>query len=56
MKHLKRCVVCNCYTMKASHCGSATKTPHPPKYTPEDKYAKYRREGKLEERKKEGIL
>ncbi|MDO8481190.1 MAG: nucleolar RNA-binding Nop10p family protein [Nanoarchaeota archaeon] len=51
MKRLKWCEACKQYTMKEQHCGSATKTPHPPKYTPDDKYASYRRQAK-----KEGIL
>jgi rRNA maturation protein Nop10 len=29
--------------MAVKHCGKATETAHPPKYSPEDKYAKYRR-------------
>ncbi len=37
-------------------CGNKSLSPKPPKYSPVDKYAKYRRVGKLEQRKKEGLL
>ncbi|MFA6035846.1 MAG: nucleolar RNA-binding Nop10p family protein [Candidatus Micrarchaeia archaeon] len=43
MKKLKRCASCGSYTMLAEHCGKAANTAHPPKYSPEDKYGKYRR-------------
>ena len=43
MKHLLRCVVCKEYTMKEEHCGSKALQLRPPKWSPEDKYAKYRR-------------
>ena len=37
-------------------CGQKTISPKPPKYSPEDKYAKYRRAASLEKRKREGLL
>jgi H/ACA ribonucleoprotein complex subunit 3 len=43
LKRIRKCEVCAAYTMKGVHCGEATRTAHPPKYSPEDKYAKYRR-------------
>jgi len=32
-----------CYSMKSECCGAETKTAHPPRYSPNDKAAKYRR-------------
>jgi H/ACA ribonucleoprotein complex subunit 3 len=42
---IKKCCSCNIYTMKEScpKCGSKTANPHPPSFSPEDKYGKYRR-------------
>jgi H/ACA ribonucleoprotein complex subunit 3 len=41
-----RCRQCNTYTMvdKCELCGSAAVTPHPPRFSPEDRYGKYRRQ------------
>jgi H/ACA ribonucleoprotein complex subunit 3 len=40
-----RCVSCQKYTMKGSCpvCGSLTENTFPPRYSPEDRYGKYRR-------------
>jgi len=46
MKHINRCQKCNVYTMQEEHCGQKTLNPKPPKYSPEDKYADYRRKAK----------
>ncbi len=47
MKHILKCTNCNKYTMKLiCTCGNKTIDVKPPKYSPEDKYAKYRREVK----------
>lgn len=43
MRRMKKCAACGAYTLEASHCGVAAKSPHPPKYSIEDRYAKYRR-------------
>jgi len=43
MKRMKKCGICNAYTLEASHCGAPTRSPHPPKFSIEDKYAAYRR-------------
>jgi rRNA maturation protein Nop10 len=43
---MKKCVVCNKYTMEEIHCKKPTKTPHPPKFKIKDPYAKYRRKMK----------
>jgi len=57
MRHILRCAECGNYTMKEMcSCGGAAITPKPPKYSPEDKYAGYRRKAKEEQRKKEGLI
>ncbi|HQT44899.1 MAG TPA: nucleolar RNA-binding Nop10p family protein [Candidatus Micrarchaeota archaeon] len=43
MKKIRKCQKCAQYTMQDIHCGMATKTAHPPKYTIADKYARFRR-------------
>ncbi|HME87292.1 MAG TPA: nucleolar RNA-binding Nop10p family protein [Candidatus Nanoarchaeia archaeon] len=48
-KHLYVCTVCGTYTMKEIHCSKKTHTPQPAKYSPEDKYGKYRRQAKKEQ-------
>jgi len=42
---MKKCKKCNSYTFKevCPKCGSKTTSPHPPKYSPVDKYGEYRR-------------
>lgn len=43
---LRKCVQCQQYTLsqeKCPHCGGMVHVPHPAKFSPEDKYAKYRR-------------
>jgi len=44
-KLLMRCQACQLYTLKEScpKCGEMTKSPHPPRYSPENRYGKYRR-------------
>jgi H/ACA ribonucleoprotein complex subunit 3 len=45
MKHLMRkCSACGAYTLShaCSKCGGATVDPHPPKYSPDDRYVRYR--------------
>ncbi len=41
---MRKCSQCFRYTMKGTcpYCGSSTKIPHPVKFSPDDKYAKYR--------------
>ena len=58
MKQLMRCNACFSYTLKNScpKCNEKTITPKPPKYSPEDKYAKYRKIAKFEERKKGDLI
>ncbi|MDQ3972602.1 MAG: RNA-protein complex protein Nop10 [Thermoproteota archaeon] len=45
MKHLiRKCPNCGKYTLKqeCNSCGVRTIDPHPPKYSPDDRYARYR--------------
>lgn len=39
-----KCVDCSRYTIseKCPHCGGKTVTVHPARYSPDDKYARYR--------------
>ncbi|MDA4137215.1 MAG: RNA-protein complex protein Nop10 [Thaumarchaeota archaeon] len=41
---LCKCPSCGAYTMKTAcpKCGAATVTCHPARYSPDDKYARYR--------------
>ncbi|MBO0888462.1 RNA-protein complex protein Nop10 [Candidatus Bathyarchaeota archaeon] len=41
---MRRCTNCSRYTLKAAcpSCGGPTVIPHPVKFSPEDKYARYR--------------
>ena len=41
---LRKCVSCNHYTLKdeCPKCNKKTKTSHPAKFSPDDKYMKYR--------------
>ena len=57
-KHILFCRKCGNYTMKEKcpECGSVAGHPRPPKYSPDDKYAEYRRKVKREELEKEGIV
>jgi H/ACA ribonucleoprotein complex subunit 3 len=48
---LKRCDQCGSYTLKRSvcpYCGGGLRVPHPPKFSPDDKYLKYRMALKME--------
>ena len=42
---LRRCPGCGRYTAgyTCTECGSDTVTAHPPKYSPDDRYGRYRR-------------
>ncbi|MCS7104552.1 MAG: RNA-protein complex protein Nop10 [Thermofilaceae archaeon] len=42
---LRKCKACGVYTFKnkCPSCKSEVHIPHPPKFSPEDKYGKYRR-------------
>ncbi len=50
MKLLK-CPSCGRYTLKdACHCGGVSRPPKPPRYSPQDRYGRYRRMMKEEMR------
>jgi len=42
---MRRCHSCYAYTFKETcpRCGGPTENPLPPRYSPEDRYAEYRR-------------
>ncbi len=43
---LRKCIKCGRYTLKRDkcpYCGGNVRIPHPAKFSPDDKYAKYRR-------------
>jgi H/ACA ribonucleoprotein complex subunit 3 len=50
MLKIRKCVVCGEYTLKevCENCGSVTKNPKPPRFSPKDPYGKYRRMMKYE--------
>ncbi len=58
MRHIFRCDKCKEYTLKETcpKCNIKTLSPKPVKFSPEDKYGKYRRKIKKEELVKEGVL
>ena len=42
---MRRCKSCGRYTLRKDrcpYCGGELEVPHPPKYSPDDKYGKYR--------------
>jgi H/ACA ribonucleoprotein complex subunit 3 len=42
---LRRCTNCGAYTLskeRCPRCNGPVKVPHPPKFSPEDKYQRYR--------------
>ncbi len=46
---LRKCVNCEHYTLNkvsCPYCGGPVRIPHPPKFSPDDKYLKYRMEMK----------
>ncbi|MFA6887902.1 MAG: nucleolar RNA-binding Nop10p family protein [Candidatus Woesearchaeota archaeon] len=56
-KHILYCSTCQRYTMQpVCTCGEKTAERKPAKFSPEDKYAQYRRQVKQEQRKKEGLV
>jgi len=48
---LRKCVRCGRYTLNREacpYCGGGVRVPHPAKFSPQDKYAKYRRALRVE--------
>lgn len=57
MQHILKCEACNKFTMKESCvCEAKTVPVKPAKYTPQDKYAQYRRQAKEAEWRVKGII
>jgi H/ACA ribonucleoprotein complex subunit 3 len=42
---IRRCIACTRYTLieTCPACGSGTRTPHPARFSPQDRYGRYRR-------------
>ncbi|MEM5773180.1 MAG: RNA-protein complex protein Nop10 [Candidatus Aenigmatarchaeota archaeon] len=47
---IRKCLNCKTYTFKENcpKCGNKTIFPHPPKFSPQDKFGEYRRKALLE--------
>jgi len=48
---LRKCVQCGKYTLnleKCPYCGGLVRVPHPARFSPQDRYAKYRRAMRVE--------
>ena len=48
---LRRCEECGSYTLKSNvcpYCGGRLRVPHPAKFSPDDKYLRYRMALKME--------
>lgn len=43
MKKIKRCSVCDSFTLALNHCDVHTISAHPPKFNPNDPHGTYRR-------------
>jgi len=43
---IRKCRECKNYTLKKEHCGTETKSTHPPKFSFPDNYGEYRRKAK----------
>ncbi|MBT0159280.1 RNA-protein complex protein Nop10 [Candidatus Bathyarchaeota archaeon A05DMB-2] len=52
---LRKCQKCGSYTLRTDRCprcDGTVRTPHPPKFSPDDKYLKYRMALKKEQLEK----
>ncbi len=47
---IRKCPKCSRYTLKENCpvCGTQTVSPHPPRFSPSDKYARYRGGGTIQ--------
>ncbi|TFF68039.1 RNA-protein complex protein Nop10 [Candidatus Thorarchaeota archaeon] len=53
MPYIFKCSECGEYTLDdetCPKCGGSVKTPHPPRFSPVDKYGEYRRRAKRKQR------
>ncbi len=57
-KHILKCGSCGSYnlTEKCRVCGGACIPAQPPKFSPKDKYADYRRKAKESQRNQQGLI
>lgn len=46
MKKMRKCKICNKYTLKEFHCNSLTASAHPVCFDPNQKYSTQRRKAK----------
>lgn len=58
MLHILKCKNCNSYSLhdKCKKCSGDCVHPKPAKYSPEDQYGKYRREGKKKDLEEKGLI
>ena len=53
---IRKCSICMEYTLKTDkcpRCGGALRNPHPAKFSPDDKYSRFRLALQMEEAKRE---
>ena len=56
-RHIYKCLKCGTYTMKEiGACGNKATIPKPLKYSPDDKYADYRRKAKAKGYAEKGLI
>ncbi|MFH1134210.1 MAG: RNA-protein complex protein Nop10 [Nanoarchaeota archaeon] len=54
---MNKCPSCGTYTLKEQcRCGAKALPPYPPKYSPEDRYGKYRRMAKRPGLEQQGLV
>ena len=46
MKRLRFCGNCGEYTMMEEHCGAPPESAYPPRFSPQDKWAEYRKKAR----------
>ncbi|MFH0978416.1 MAG: RNA-protein complex protein Nop10 [Candidatus Woesearchaeota archaeon] len=57
MLHILKCQKCGKYTLKEKcSCGGKAVSPRPARFSPDDKYAAYRRKVKKKELEEKGLL
>ncbi|MDG6994925.1 MAG: RNA-protein complex protein Nop10 [Nitrososphaerota archaeon] len=51
-KLLRKCKNCGAYTLETAcpKCNSETTSPHPPRFSPDDRYLRYRVQSRYEEK------
>ena len=56
MYEILLCQKCSTFTLEKEHCSEKTIPPKPPKFSPSDKYAAYKRKVKEPDLRKKGLL